>query len=175
MKYSFDEINIRIEFCVKHGLNGRLMRTIVEHNAITRTTHTLNQFFSKIVFIVYFTAIPSYLLMIYSVQNRESNPWFKYCSLFCYIILYFLILAGSSLLAMLSKSAHKCYPLLYSILMTRSLTYRQRLRIESMISRLSGPVIGFYCLDLFAVNSYEFSQLILISVANYLFIIGLFQ
>ena len=54
LKYSFDAINSRIEFCAKHGFNERLMRAIVEHNAITRTTHTLNQFFSKIVFIVYF-------------------------------------------------------------------------------------------------------------------------
>ena len=104
-----------------------------------------------------------------------SISLFKFSALFGCILLVLLIFAVSSLLAMISKSAHKCYPLLYSILMTRSLTYRQRLRIESMISRLSGPVIGFYCLDLFAVNSYEFSQLILISVANYLFIIGLFQ
>jgi len=150
------------------------MRAIVEHNAITRTTHTLNEFISIIIFIVYFMAIPYWLLLLYSFQNRQSSSLLKLYT-FVSILLFLLFFSVSSLLAMLAKSAHKCYPLLYSILMTRSLTYRQRLRIESMISRLSGPVIGFYCLDLFPMNSYEFSQLILISVANYLFIIGLFK
>ena len=150
------------------------MQAIVEHNAITRITHTLNQFFSIIVFIMYFMGIPSCLLLLYSFQNRQSNSLLKLYTLFGSILLFLLLFALNTLFSMVSKSAHKCYPLLYSILMTRSLTYRQRLRIESMISRLSGPVIGFYCLDLFPINSYEFFQLIYIWGLNYFFIINLF-
>ena len=44
------------------------------------------------------------------------------------------------------------------------------MQIEIFLNRISGPDIGVYCLDLFAMNLYEFYQFIAICIANYFII-----
>ena len=60
--------------------------------------------------------------------------------------------------ASVTTVAHKSRPLLYSFLLNSNPSVNQRMKIEAFISRLSGPEIGFYVLDLFVMNNREFFE-----------------
>ena len=73
--------------------------------------------------------------------------------------------------------AHHAYSNLFTILVNKNIrmNYKQRLKLMSFMEKLSGPQIGFYCYDLFAMNSNGFYEYITIYVSNYLLIISLFS
>ncbi|CAG2112246.1 unnamed protein product, partial [Medioppia subpectinata] len=68
------------------------------------------------------------------------------------------------------RAAHRQYPLLMSYLCRHrrqrnphSLSLTERLKVMAFAERLSSkPTIGYYCYDMFPIDSYEFSQFILI-------------
>ena len=57
----------------------------------------------------------------------------------------------------------KCKSLnqLYSLYTHKCSTIRDKIFVQLFIDRLSGPDIGFYCLDLFPMNNYEFTEYVM--------------
>ena len=81
-----------------------------------------------------------------------------------------LVLVNASyinyLQAMVIEGAHGCYPTLNSLMARKPMSVRLKLKVLSLIEKLSGPEIGFYCFDLFAFTNYAFAQLIGGCVSN---------
>src|ERR1700743_201746 len=94
------------------------------------------------------------------------------------VILYKSILVYTNVMsAWIYTAPRKPYPLLLRYVSTRRpvLSNSDRLKVMAFIERLStGPAIGYYCYDLFPMNSKEFVQYLIISGANYLLIISMF-
>ena len=70
--------------------------------------------------------------------------------------------------------AHKSYKLMFRVLSSRKMNFsiREKLKIMQFIEKLSGPDIGFYCLDFFPMNGYEFGKYLYVCGANYILITG---
>ena len=73
--------------------------------------------------------------------------------------------------------AHKSYSRLFLIIVDENIrmSFKQRLKLWSFMEKLSGPQIGFYCYDLFAMNSNRFYHYLCIYVLNYRLIVSLFS
>ena len=64
------------------------------------------------------------------------------------------VFAMNIMCSMVSTAAHKPYDMQYSIITKNiPMSFRQRWKLLLFIEKLSGPEIGFYCLDWFPMNS----------------------
>ncbi len=118
-------------------------------------------------------AIELLLLNIYQADTTVfGRIIFGYISLIIILALLYIL----KLITRLNNSVHKSYSTLFSLLSNKSIrmSIKQRMKILSFTEKLSGPHIGFYCLDLFPLNNFEVFQAIYIAVSNYFLIMGLF-
>ena len=86
--------------------------------------------------------------------------------------LYLFAFVSASMYA----SAHSPYARLNSLMFDVkfvSLNYRQKWKIVNLIERLGGRPIAVYCLDLFALNNYEFYQFVSTVFVTYFLIVSL--
>ena len=152
------------------------MAAIVEHHYWEIQTKRFNHFFRCISFIIYYPGTIAMQLVLYMSYHSDSNVLSR-------ILMIILIFVGPSLIfytnvmsTWIAKAAHKPLALVLSYMSSRRrvLSVRDRLRVQAFIERLCGPAIGYYCYDLFPMNSHAFAQYLIISCANYLLIITLF-
>jgi len=67
----------------------------------------------------------------------------------------------------LSSAAHDFTADLYTFLASKTTLVQHKLKICAFIEKLCGPVIGYYCYDLFAFNNYEFYEFVSFVFCNY--------
>ena len=67
-KYKFEEINEEIKSCIKFNYNYRLKRAIARHNYICVKTSQLNNYWSHVVFQLYYIASPALMVLLYLIQ-----------------------------------------------------------------------------------------------------------
>ena len=74
------------------------------------------------------------------------------------------------------KAAHRPLSFLNNfIAQNKNIPLGTRIITTKFIERLSGPVIGFYCYDLFAMTSYKFTEYIYDSIASYFLFLKLLR
>ncbi|CAG2177174.1 unnamed protein product [Oppiella nova] len=80
-----------------------------------------------------------------------------------FVVVFVFILLLFIMCSRVSTAAQRPYPTLLAYMTTAgpTLSVRHRLTIDTFIQQLSGPDIGYYCYDLFPMNSYEFPVIIL--------------
>jgi len=87
------------------------------------------------------------------------------------IIMLFLV---NYSLYLVPKQAHWPYNKLNSIIERKPLPIILKLKVLGLIEKLSGPVIGIYCFDLFPYTNHEFYLYIGNCFQNFLLLNGLF-
>ena len=150
-----------------------MLNTIGEHISISGYTNQLNNYLKVVIFCLYYIISPVLMIGIYLTLSDKSDVYFR-------IVFYFVISFGTSVTfavtlmsSRVTHSARKPLKYLHRYLIENHMTVRQRLKTLNLIERLSGPDIGFYCLDLFPMNSYEFYLFVTNCVSNYLLISNL--
>ena len=96
----------------------------------------------------------------------------------CLILVFVGILnvfAVNYFLCSVGREAHKSYPFIKSILTRKRLRLMTKLKVISLFERLSGPLIGFYCYDLFPFTNYEFYLFCVNCVSNFILFMGLYE
>ena len=79
-----------------------------------------------------------------------------------------MVFLSNAMCARFSRQAHKGYGVLHSFMAQYRITRYESLKVQAFVERLStGPHIGFYCLDVFPMNDYEFYQYLTIVAKNY--------
>ena len=68
LKYRFEEINEEIKSCIKFNNNYRLKRAVARHNYICVKTSQLNNYWSHVVFQLYYIASPALMVLLYLIQ-----------------------------------------------------------------------------------------------------------
>ena len=174
LKYKFNEINESIEMSVRTGNTNLLMHSIYSHNSVAKLTKYLNKFFSFFIFIMYYIGTPGGELICYISHEKSTILTMRCVAAFVFGGGISMMIVMTLLSANVIHSAHKSYPLLYTFLIENKLNLRDSLTIQSFIECLSGPDIGFYCLNMFPMNSYEFYEFVSISVSNYFLIMSIF-
>ena len=85
-----------------------------------------------------------------------------------FVILFSVVFSLNLFSCFVIDSVHKPKYQLYRYLTKSNLTVNQRIKIQSFIEKLCGPDIGFYCLDLFPMNNFEFYVYCVNCVKNYI-------
>ena len=175
-KYKFNEINDKIELSLKQLNIGLLMNAIVEHNYMERLIRHINDLFRAWIFIIYYIMTFAVEMFLYVSHKEDVLLIGRIVAILILIIFVVFISYLTMIASMATSAAHRPYSRCYSILLSKRirLTFQQRLKLLSFTEKLSGPDIGFYCYDLFPVNSYELYQYICISGVNYFLIMSLF-
>ena len=176
LKYKFEEINTKIELSLKQMNIRLLMNAIHEHNYVERLTRDINFLFSRLIFMLYYILTLTSQLFLYIAQREDTSLILRIICQLLAIWNTFLILVRNITCNQICTRAHEAYPNLFSMLVNENIrmSFKQRLKLLSFMEKLSGPQIGFYCYDLFAMNSNGFYEYITIYVSNYLLIVSLF-
>ena len=174
MRYKFNEVHNKVMYGFITGNKSLIIKAFVEHNLVSQNIHRLNHFFNYMVFVIYFFAVPAIEILIYLAQSKESNIYVRWAAAYTFIVLFI----GCSLInlwcARMTASAHKSYKLMFKVMCSRRMYFsiKERLRVMTFIEKLSGPDIGFYCLNLFPMNGINFAQYLYVCGANYFLIMG---
>ena len=111
LKYKFKEIHENIESSLKFRNRLLLMKAIKEHNTNAEKTKELNEFFSLIIFNLYFFATPPLMIMIYLIHAKDSAGFTRIVVSFVFVIALMVVFSVNLLSSLVSKSAHKPRPL----------------------------------------------------------------
>ena len=176
LKFKFEEINTKIELSLKQKNIRLLMNAIHEHNYVEILTRDINFLLSRLIFILYYILTLTSQLFLY-ISQREDTLLIHRIFFRFYGISYVLFLLAMNITCnQLCSRAHKSYPMLFLIIFNENIrmSLKQRLKLWSFVEKLSGRQIGFYCYDLFAMNSNRFHHYLCIYVSNYILIVNLF-
>ena len=175
----FKEIKNNIKIFVEQNnrsiLPFELMDLIREHNYFTKITADVNKTFRLIIFSLFFNVIPIILMLIYGTHHKDANIFGKFLSLYIGFIACLPLLILISLMIKLKNEAHSPHAIIFSYLsrLSTRLSLRNKLKIMTFSERLSGPTIGFYCYDLFPIDSDAIYKTILISLSYYILLVSL--
>ena len=172
-KYKYNEINLQINKSFKYKVNNLLFNAIREHKLTTGIVKKLNDNVCVWIFILYFFCPIILNLLLYFSQTTELLviQIFVASIAFGEVAIVYLL---TYVCANVTKSAHKPLRILHQFMINSDLSYRQRLKIMDFINFLSGPDIGFYCLDFFPMNSFENYSFIIKTLMTYFLIRSLF-
>ena len=158
LKYVFSDTKNKLEMCLKLRNPRLLKKAIVEHNSAVKLCEELNEFFKYMVFLLYYLMSPVYMLSLYYIISDNTDFLGVLVTTMLMSFTYFLVLLLNLQSSQISKHAQCPSKLLYSYASSRILPHKENIKIMTYIERLCGPDIGFYCLDWFPMNSYEFYQ-----------------
>ena len=178
-KHKFNEINKKISLGIKYSNLRLLMIAFREHNYIEIKVKQLNHFFRIITFLIYYIGTIVGQIFLYITHHKDTTPIIRLVYTIISVALLFILLIFNLMSVSLSNSAHKSYSQLFcmdykKLKIKNRLTFRQRWKLLAFIEKLSGPTIGYYCLDLFPLNSYELYQYLYIAGCNYFLIMNFF-
>ena len=159
---------------MRFGRRRDLERAIDGHNSVVRVCEEQNRLFKVFLFSMYYIGSPAVILGFNLSRSNTLDPFIKYSFTIFVAIVLSVVFCLNLFNALITKTAQK--PRLHQYrYLNRRLTFRYRMRIMAFIERLCGPDIGFYCLDLFPMNNYEFYLYITNCVENYMLFQDLFK
>ena len=169
LKSKFDEIHQDMQ----RSINIRQLRkSIVEHDQICLLVVKFDKYFSVILFIIYYSGTPAVQLIAYVSHHNDTILLFRFVAASVSIGFATLLFLLNYQSALVQKSAIKPYQTIFSVIAKHKLSYRQMLTVENFLCRLSGPDIGFHCLNMFPMNNYEFYQYVSVAMTNYFLIMN---
>ena len=122
----------------------------------------------------YLFAIPIIDLVIITIM-KVDDLFVRFITIPSFIIVFLNIYLLNYLVTSIIREAHNCYSFLNSLIARKALPLRLKFKIISLIERLSGPVIGIYCWDLFPFTNYEFVMFIINCIMTFILFMGLFK
>ena len=170
LKYQFLEINESIEISLRNRDFPSLMKAYRNHTEVVKTLNLLNKMYKIVMFQIYFSVSPLIDYTIFIVTQKDTTFYLRLLCSSVGVNCFLMIFVLTYLCAGITKIAHNSRPLLYTFLLKTRLSVNENMRIESFIERLSGPEIGFYCWDLFAMNNREFCDFFFQFIANYILV-----
>ena len=180
LRIKFDEIHKRFELSLKsyrYKMSMAILKdAIFEHVYIEKMTSDFNRYLGKSIFVIYYTLTPGILGAIYNTHHDETKMSIKVVIL----IFVFFLLSGIFLMAkmaiMVNHEAKRSRTLIYSYLSRTELKFetKNKLFLITFMEHLTEREIGFFCWNLFPINSFEIYRYIYFSAQNYLLIMDLF-
>ena len=176
----FNEIANKIKICVEQNkrdfIRYNLIDFIEEHNYFTKITADINKTFRVFILFLYYLIIPIVSMAIYTIHHKKTEITAKILAFVISLVGLFFLLFISRILNWIINVAHKpkIYLEHYLYKNANRIPIKTQMKVQTYIERLSGPDIGFWCYDLFPINSYEFYKITAISVCNYFLLMEFF-
>jgi len=136
--------------------------------------HRINGNIRHMFLICYFFSVPAIDLLVLLSIDKEIDTFNRILTSICSAIGFILLFLINYSLAVVPKEAHRSYNKLNSII-ARKPAKPLNLAVLGLIEKLSGPVIGFYCLDLFPFTNFEFYLYIFNCIQYFMLLIRLFK
>jgi len=153
-----------------------LLKYIVdEHNKCCILVQRINGNISSMFFVCYFISVPAIDILVLLSIDIEIDTFNRILTSICSAVGFILLFLINYSLSIVPKESHRPHNKLNSIVARKSATRLLNLKVLSLIEKLSGPVIGIYCLDLFPFTNFEFLLYISNCVQNFMLLIGLFK
>jgi len=162
----------RTKECVESGNSRLLINTIHEHNYYSDLIHKLSGVFNKALAIIYFFETPPFNIIFHLVISNGVNTYMRIVYSISAVTVLIVLFALSSV-SSLSTAAHSPTSSLNSFLARNKCSIKRKLKISGFLEKLSGPVIGFYCYNFFALTSFAFFEYIVFNVKDYILMSGL--
>ena len=169
LRYKFREINNRFLLCLRFK-NFSHLQIIAEHNQICKLTHDINQLVKLFLFVLYYLVSPTYMTAIKLGEHAHLTLIAKFGNTILIGVLFGGTFTTNLMSSLISKASTLPLKYLHRYMAENNLPLNQRLKTMEMIERLCGPDIGFYCYDLFPMNSYEFYKFVANCFLNYILI-----
>ena len=116
----------------------------------------------KNILLVFYHLIAPIINMTIIYIIEEPVYIYKFWSFALSMTVICSIFVANYLVTIIGREAHRSYAVLNSLIVRKRLSGRIKLKVLGLIERLSGPVIGVYCYDLFPLTNYEFYFFVLI-------------
>ena len=174
LKYAFNTIEDNIKLCLKCRNSKLVIKAIEEHRIAEQMCKDFNEFFKMINFIIYFILSPSNMLNIRLIFNENSPALGRLTGLCVFIVAYTLAFTLILINSQIIRSAHRPRKYFYGYLNRKGLPFKTRTKIMTFMEWLCGPDIGFYCMDWFPLNSFEFYKYCAFCVSFYIMVSGFF-
>jgi hypothetical protein len=174
LKYNFRQIKDSMKRSLRSQNLVLLMDLIHRHNHYSKLTFEYNKLFKYTLAAIYFLFTPIVNILVY-MTIFEVNYFLRIFYVFLAIVSSILAIILNYISSSLSSSAHDFTSDLYSLLFDTKIIIllQHRLKICAFIEKLCGPVIGYYCYDLFAFTNYEFYAFVSFVFFNYILLNGL--
>ena len=169
LRYKFREINDRFLLCLRFK-NFSHLKIIAEHNQICKLTHDINKLVKLYIFIFYYLASPTLIAMVDLTEEPHLALIAKFINTILIVVIFGAIFVINLMSSRISKASTLPLKYLHRYMAENNLPTKQRLKTMEIIERLCGPDIGFYCYDLFPMNSYEFYIYVSNCCKNYILI-----
>ena len=160
VKYLFNTIEDNIELCLKCRNSKLVIKVIKQHRIAEQICDDMNELCKVFNFILYFLVSPMHIFFMNFIFDSNSPLITKIISTVGVITGYSLSFSVIFITSQITRSAHRPRKLFYRYLNSTSLPFNHRMKITSFTEYLCGPDIGFYCMDWFLMDSYEFYQYI---------------
>ena len=150
-----------------------IKQQLQEFDKSCRITNEINTWFRFIVLDYYYLIVPAIDLSLVYLFN-ETNQVYRLTVWFFLNLFIVQVFYLNYFLSEISRSAHSCYVNLNSLIAKYRFNRNLKLKVLNLIERLSGPVIGIYCYDLFPFTNYEFYLFVMNCVLNFILFMQLF-
>jgi len=172
LKYEYKQIKERIQQCVK-SKNSLLIKAIKDHNRCSEIVNKFNKEVKFALFIIYFFATPAVDVLINLTIYKSINVYMRIISGLLTIQVVFALYLFTYTASSLSKSAHDLISESYTFMARNVCNLSNKLKILAFIEKLNGPIIGFYCYDLFAFTTFEFYKYMIFTSSIYILLSNL--
>ena len=173
----FKQVHFDVEQSLKSNNFTRLVSVFKAHILMEKETKRINieyKFYYLIAFKLFKFAFSP---LINITHDPDTIPIIRLIVMIfdCLIVLSLIALFSSAV--NVKRSAHKPISSLYHYMAQTDnrISLKMRMKMMLFIDRLSGPAIGFYCLNLFPITLYYFIDHIIEFGLNYLLLIDLLK
>ena len=156
IKYALIKVNKRIRYSLTYGNPQLVFKALNEHRKIVLFCEEINHYYKYMIFILYYMCSPALMLDIYYICSKKTEIVGLVLGGVIFVVAYSVVFGLNMFSSQITEKAHRPRLHLYGYLNEMPLKLSDRMKIMSVIEWLCGPDIGFYCLDLFPMNSYEF-------------------
>jgi hypothetical protein len=156
---------------LKIGYIPLLKKILVDHNKCCLIINKINENIKYLGFTYYYLSVPLIDLLIIATI-LDTNRIIRILAIFSTVIIVLLLICLNISMASIPKSAMKPYVQLNSLIARKRINLQMKLKIVDLIERLSGPVIGIYCFELFPFTNYEFYLFAANCVKNFILFMG---
>lgn len=157
---------------------SELLKLMALHNTMIVEVNRFDSENSYYLYVLVKLIKPAFNTFVYLLFEPHSEWHFLIYVGFTVAVNSLFFVGITHLFASITRYAHRPQFASYGLLLARihnqntsRMSITVRYKIMRFIERLSGRVIGFYCLDLFPFTTYQFTDYILDSMVSFLLIV----
>ncbi len=151
-----------------------MQHIIYKHYICSKITSQINRYINYVTFIYYYLSIPLANLIVLMIVSKQIELNFRMFLISAFMVYALVLTVPFYCLSSIQSAAHNPRDILFSIMARKGIELKLKFKVLGLIEKLSGPVIGIYCFNLFPFTNYEMYLFYVNCVKNFMLFITLF-